>query len=101
MMTLVEGITPNDNIANFESCQFKFKITKRELLIMIIKNVEIAVSLTYLFFKKEFLFYHLKMVQIVQETQGILIPEVEIKDYNVMINGAKFFDQPVKNNSRT
>ena len=71
MMTLVEGITPNDNIANFESCQFKFKITKRELLIMIIKNVEIAVSLTYLLFKKEFLFYHLKMVQIVQQTQDI------------------------------
>ena len=46
MMTLVKSITPNDNIVNFESCQFKVKITKRELLIMIIKNVEIAVSLT-------------------------------------------------------
>ena len=41
------------------------------------------------------------MVQIVQETQDILIPEVETKDYNIMINGAKFFDQPVKNNLRT
>ena len=39
----MKGITPNDNIANFESCQFKVKITKRELLIMIINNVEIAV----------------------------------------------------------
>ena len=26
---------------------------------------------------------------------------VEIKDYNVMINGQSFFDQPVKNNLRT
>ena len=24
--------------------------------------------------------------------------QVEIKNYNVMINGQKFFDQPVKNN---
>ena len=43
MMALVKSITPNDNIVNFESCQFKVKITKRELLIMIINNVEIAV----------------------------------------------------------
>ena len=26
---------------------------------------------------------------------------MEIKDYNVIINGQNFFDQPVKNNSRT
>ena len=26
------------------------------------------------------------------------LPTVEIKDYNVMINGRNFFDQPVKNN---
>ena len=29
------------------------------------------------------------------------LPIVEIKDYNVMIGGKKFFDQPVKNNLRT
>ena len=28
-------------------------------------------------------------------------PNVEIKDYNVMIDGKKFFDQPVKNNKVT
>ena len=28
-------------------------------------------------------------------------PNVEIKDYNVMIDGKKFFDQPVKNNKAT
>ena len=28
-------------------------------------------------------------------------PTVEIKDYNVMIHGQNFFDQPVKNNLRT
>ena len=29
------------------------------------------------------------------------LPKVEIKDYNVMINGRKFFDQPVKNKFNT
>ena len=29
------------------------------------------------------------------------IPNVEIKDYNVMIDGKKFFDQPVKNDKVT
>ena len=29
------------------------------------------------------------------------LPTVEIKYYNVMIDGQKFFDQPVKNNLRT
>ena len=28
---------------------------------------------------------------------GRYLPNVEIKDYNVMINGEKFFDQPIKN----
>ena len=29
------------------------------------------------------------------------LPNVEIKDYNVMIDGQNFFDQPVKNNKVT
>ena len=29
------------------------------------------------------------------------IPNVEIKDYNVMIDGKNFFDQPVKNDKGT
>ena len=29
------------------------------------------------------------------------IPNVEIKDYNVMIDGENFFDQPVKNDKGT
>ena len=29
------------------------------------------------------------------------IPNVEINDYNVMINGKKFFDQPIKNDLKT
>ena len=29
------------------------------------------------------------------------LPNVEIKDYNIMINGENFFDQPVKNNKVT
>ena len=29
------------------------------------------------------------------------LPNVEIKDYNVMIDGKNFFDQPIKNNKIT
>ena len=29
------------------------------------------------------------------------LPNVEIKDYNIMINGENFFDQPIKNNKVT
>ena len=29
------------------------------------------------------------------------LPTVEIKDYNIVINGEKFFDQPIKNNKIT
>ena len=30
-----------------------------------------------------------------------LLPKIKIKDYNVMIDGKNFFDQPVKSNLRT
>ena len=33
--------------------------------------------------------------------QGCYLPNVEIKDYNIMINGEKFFDQPIKNDNVT
>ena len=33
--------------------------------------------------------------------KGYYLPNVEIKDYNVMINGENFFDQPIKNNKVT
>ena len=29
------------------------------------------------------------------------LPNVEIKDYNIMINGENFFDQPIKNKKTT
>ena len=29
------------------------------------------------------------------------LPNVEIKDYNIVINGANFFDQPIKSNKIT
>ena len=29
------------------------------------------------------------------------LPNVEIKDYNIMINGENFFDQPIKDNKVT
>ena len=32
---------------------------------------------------------------------GYYLPNVEIKDYNVMINGENIFDQPIKNNKVT
>ena len=33
--------------------------------------------------------------------KGYYLPNVEIKDYNVMINGENFFDQPIKDNKVT
>ena len=33
--------------------------------------------------------------------KGYYLPNIEIKDYNVMINGENCFDQPVKNNKVT
>ena len=32
---------------------------------------------------------------------GYYLPNVEIKNYNVMVNGENFFDQPMKNNKVT
>ena len=32
---------------------------------------------------------------------GYYLPNVEIKDYNIMINGENIFDQPVKDNKVT
>ena len=32
---------------------------------------------------------------------GYYLPNVKIKDYNIMINGENFFDQPIKNNKVT
>ena len=32
---------------------------------------------------------------------GYYLPKVEIKNYNVMINGKNFFDQPIKDNKVT
>ena len=32
---------------------------------------------------------------------GYYLPNVEIKDYNIMINGENFFDQPIKKNKVT
>ena len=32
---------------------------------------------------------------------GYYLPDVEIKDYNIVINGENFFDQSIKNNKIT
>ena len=29
------------------------------------------------------------------------LPKVEVKDYNIMINGKNFFDQPINNDFKT
>ena len=48
-----------------------------------------------------FLFYRSKVMPPEQVTIDIFFPAVETKDYNVMIDGNFFFDQPVKNDQRT
>ena len=37
----------------------------------------------------------------ITSSKGYYLPNVEIKNYNVMINGENFFDQPIKNNKVT
>ena len=33
--------------------------------------------------------------------KGYYLPNIEIKDYNIMINGENFLDQPINNNKVT
>ena len=33
--------------------------------------------------------------------KGLNLPNAELKDYNVMIDGKNFFDKPIKNNKET
>ena len=54
-------------------------------------------------FKESIDFFALAFENDTQRTsaKGYYLPNVEIKDYNIMINGENFFDQPVKNNKIT
>ena len=48
-------------------------------------------------------FFVLAFENVTQRTShpGYYLPNVEIKDYNIMINGKIFFDQPINNNKVT
>ena len=37
----------------------------------------------------------------ITSAKGYYLPNAELKDYNIMINGKNFFDQPIKNNKIT
>ena len=41
----------------------------------------------------------MRMVE--HQIQNIIFQKVEIKDYNVKIDGRNFFDQPINNNIKT
>ena len=50
--------------------------------------------------------YRLFVLEFQNDTQrtsnkGFCLPNVELKDYNIMISGQNFFDQPIKNNKVT
>ena len=47
------------------------------------------------------MFCRLKIGLIEKETQDIFLLKVEMKDYNVMMDGRNVFDQPVKNDKIT
>ena len=47
------------------------------------------------------MFCRLKIGLIEEETQDIFLLKVEMKDYNVMIDGRNVFDQPIKNDKIT
>ena len=40
-------------------------------------------------------------MRVIEKCTQDSLPKVEIKDYNLMIDGKNVFDQPVKNNLRT
>ena len=54
-------------------------------------------------FQGENRFFVIAFVNYTQKTShsGYYLPNVEIKNYNVMINGENFFDKPIKNNKVT
>ena len=41
------------------------------------------------------------MIHKEQVLKVIYLPNVELKDYNIMVNRENFFDQPIKNNKVT
>ena len=47
------------------------------------------------------MFCRLKIGLIEEETQDIFLLKVEMKDYNVMMDGRNVFDQPIKNDKIT
>ena len=47
------------------------------------------------------MFWRLKIGLIEEETQDIFLLKVEMKDYNVMMDGRNVFDQPIKNDKIT
>ena len=47
------------------------------------------------------MFFRLKIGLIEEETQDIFLLKVEMKDYNVMMDGRNVFDQPIKNDKIT
>ena len=54
-------------------------------------------------FQGENRFFVIAFVNYTQKTShsGYYLPNVEIKNYNIMINGENFFDKPIKNNKVT
>ena len=45
--------------------------------------------------------YHLKITHTEQDTEGYFLPNVETKDYNILIDAQTFFDRSIKNDLRT
>ena len=43
----------------------------------------------------------MKIIHKERSVKGYYLPNVELKDYNVMIDGKNFFNQPVKDNKVT
>ena len=47
------------------------------------------------------MYYLLKIAQMEHHIQNIIIQKVEVKDYNVKIDGRNLFDQPINNDIKT
>ena len=92
---------PNDNLAGSESFKSKVKITGSTPAGGNTKDVKIIAPLKYLinFWKLKMPLMNCEVILLLTWSSTCVI--TNSKDYNVMINGKNFFDQPINSGLKT
>ena len=90
-------VEPNNNLADSEPFKFKVKITGKTPNDDNEKDNEIMFPLKYL--SNFWRFY--RRFYFIGDFWRYYLPNVEIKNYNITINGENVFDQPIKNKKIT